>query len=483
MSKSAQASSRRRIEALLDDNSFVEIGSRVSARSTDFNMTAQETAGDGVVTGYGTIEGGLVYVYSQDAEVMGGSMGEMHAKKIAGLYRMAMKMGAPVVGLLDCSGLRLQEATDALDAFGQLYLNQTLASGVVPQIAAVFGSCGGGMAVSSAMADFVFMEKDAALYVNSPNALAGNDETACNTALADFQSKEAGIVDGTGSEEEILAKIRSLISILPANNEDDMSYDECTDDLNRLTEDLAGWTGDTAKALAEISDDRFFMEMKKEYDPSMVTGFIRLNGTTVGCVANRTEEYDEEGEKTEEYEASLSARGCEKAAEFVSFCDAFSIPVLTLVNAAGYKKSKCTEKKIAKAAGRLTYAFANADVPKVTVVIGDAFGSAGVTMNSKSIGADLVYAWPQARIGMMDAQNAVKIMYAEEIEKSQDAAALIREKAAEYEKLQASAEAAAGRGYVDDIIEVKETRKHVIAAFEMLFTKREGRPSKKHGTI
>lgn len=483
MSKSAQASSRRRIEALLDDNSFVEIGSRVSARSTDFNMTAQETAGDGVVTGYGTIEGGLVYVYSQDAEVMGGSMGEMHAKKIAGLYRMAMKMGAPVVGLLDCSGLRLQEATDALDAFGQLYLNQTLASGVVPQIAAVFGSCGGGMAVSSAMADFVFMEKDAALYVNSPNALAGNDETACNTALADFQSKEAGIVDGTGSEEEILAKIRSLISILPANNEDDMSYDECTDDLNRLTEDLAGWTGDTAKALAEISDDRFFMEMKKEYDPSMVTGFIRLNGTTVGCVANRTEEYDEEGEKTEEYEASLSARGCEKAAEFVSFCDAFSIPVLTLVNAAGYKKSKCTEKKIAKAAGRLTYAFANADVPKVTVVIGDAFGSAGVTMNSKSIGADLVYAWPQARIGMMDAQNAVKIMYAEEIEKSQDAAALIREKAAEYEKLQASAEAAAGRGYVDDIIEVKETRKRVIAAFEMLFTKREGRPSKKHGTI
>lgn len=483
MSKSAQASSRRRIEALLDDNSFVEIGSRVSARSTDFNMTAQETAGDGVVTGYGTIEGGLVYVYSQDAEVMGGSMGEMHAKKIAGLYRMAMKMGAPVVGLLDCSGLRLQEATDALDAFGQLYLNQTLASGVIPQIAVVFGSCGGGMAVSSAMADFVFMEKDSALYVNSPNALAGNDEAACNTALADFQSKEAGLVDGIGSEEEILAQIRSLISILPANNEDDMSYDECTDDLNRLTEDLAGWTGDTARALAEISDDRFFMELKKDYDPSMVTGFIRLNGTTVGCVANRTEEYDGEGEKTAEYEASLSARGCEKAAEFVSFCDAFSIPVLALVNVAGYKKTKCTEKKIAKAAGRLTYAFANADVPRVTVVIGDAFGSAGVTMNSKSIGADLVYAWPQARIGMMDAQNAVKIMYAEEIEKSQDAAALIREKAAEYEKLQASAEAAARRGYVDDIIEVKETRKRVIAAFEMLFTKREGRPSKKHGTI
>lgn len=286
-----------------------------------------------------------------------------------------------------------------------------------------------------------------------------------------------------GSEEEILSQIRSLVSILPANNEDDMSYDECTDDLNRISENLEGWGGDTARILADISDDGFFMEFKKEYDPSMVTAFIRLNGTTVGCVANRTEMYDDEGEKIESFDAALSTRGCEKAADFAAFCDAFSIPLLTLVNVKGYKQSKCTERKIARAAGRMTYAFANADVPKVTVITGDAFGSAYVSMNSKSIGADIVYAWPQARIGMMDAQNAVKIMYSEEIEKSPDSAALIREKSAEYEKLQASAEAAAGRGYVDDIIEAKETRKRVIAAFEMLFTKREGRPSKKHGTI
>ena len=483
MSNSAQVSSCKRINALLDDNSFVEVGSYITARSTSFNMTAQETAADGVVTGYGTIEGNLVYVYSQDATVMGGSIGEMHAKKISNIYKMAMKMGAPVIGLLDCSGLRLQEATDALDAFGQMYYNQTLASGVVPQICGVFGNCGGGMAVSSAIADFVFMEKDSKLFVNSPNALAGNDETKCDTAAAVFQSEEAGLADMVGTEEEILEQIRTLVSILPANNEDDMSYDECQDDLNRVSKDLAGWTGDTAKALAEISDDYFFLELKKEYDPSMVTGFIRLNGSTVGCVANRTEVYNEENEKTEEYEASLSARGCEKAAEFVSFCDAFNIPVLTLVNVKGYKKCTCTEKKIAKAAGRLTYAYANADVPKVTVVIGEAFGSAYVTMNSKSIGADIVYAWPQAKIGMMDAPSAVKIMYAEEIEKADNAAALISEKTAEYEKLQASAQAAAQRGYVDDIIEPAETRKRVIAAFEMLFTKREGRPSKKHGTV
>lgn len=483
MSNSAQTLSGKRIDSLLDDNSFVEVGSYITARSTNFNMTAQETAADGVITGYGTIEGNLVYVYSQDASVMGGSIGEMHAKKISNIYKMAMKMGAPVIGLLDCSGIRLQEATDALDGFGQMYLEQTMASGVVPQICAVFGNCGGGMAVSSAIADFVFMADNGKLFVNSPNALAGNDVAKCDTASAAFQSEETGLVDAVGSEEEILSQIRTLVSILPANNEDDMSYDECEDDLNRVSEELAGWTGDTAKALAEISDGYFFMEVKKEYDPSMVTGFIRLNGSTVGCVANRTEIYNEENEKTEEFEAVLSARGCEKAADFVNFCDAFNIPLLTLVNVKGYKQCKCTEKKIAKAAGRLTYAFANADVPKVTVVIGDAFGSAYVTMNSKSIGADIVYAWPQAKIGMMDAQSAVKIMYAEEIGKSENAAALISEKAAEYEKLQSSAQAAAGRGYVDDIIEAGETRKRVIAAFEMLFTKREDRPSKKHGTV
>lgn len=483
MGNSAKESASKRINALLDDNSFVEVGSYVTSRSTSFNMAKQEPKADGVITGYGTIEGNLVYVYSQDAAVMGGSIGEMHAKKIAGMYQMAVKMGAPVIGLIECSGLRLQEGSDALDGFGQIYLNQTLASGVVPQVCGIFGNCGGGMAVAAAIADFVFMEEKARLFVNSPNSLPGNDDTKKNTASAAFQSCESGIADDVGDEDAVLSQIRTLLSILPANNEDDMSYGECSDDLNRLTADLAGWTGDTSKALREISDGHFFLELKKAYDPSMVTGFIRLNGATVGCVANRTEEYNEEGEKTGDYAAELSARGCEKAAGFVSFCDAFQIPVLTLVNVKGYKKRTCTEKKVAKAAGRLTYAYANADVPKVTLILADAFGSAGITMNSKSIGADLVYAWPQAKIGMMDSQSAVKIMYADELEHSDQAAALIAEKAAEYDKLQSSAESAAGRGYVDDIIAVEETRKRIIAAFDMLFTKREGRPSKKHGTV
>ena len=474
-----KTSAMKRIHELLDDNSFVEVGAYVTARSTDFNMQAQETPGDGVITGYGTIEGALVYVYSQEASVMGGSMGEMHAAKIEKLYHMAMKTGAPVIGLLDCAGLRLQEGIDALNGFGRLYLCQTMASGVIPQIQAVFGTCGGGMAVASAMADFTFMEEKANLFVNAPNAIVSNDT---DTSDAKFQSEEAGNVCMTGTEEEILSAIHTLVSVLPANNEDDLSYDECGDDLNRLCEGLESFSGDTAAALALISDDGFYMEMKKAYAPSMVTAFIRLNGTTVGCVANRSESL-ENGEKTAEYGTELTAQGCEKAAEFVTFCDAFNIPVLTLVNTTGYKGCKCTEKKIAKAAARMTYAFANADVPKVTVMIGKANGTAGLSMNSKSIGADIVYAWKDASMSMMDAAPAVKIMYAKEIEASENPGQLIKEKTAEYSEKMEGIASAAKRGFIDDIIPASETRQRVIAAFEMLFTKREDRPAKKHGTV
>ena len=484
MSNSAQTSASKRIMALLDENSFVEVGAYVTARNTDFNMTGKETPADGVVTGYGTIEGSLVYVYSQDATVLGGSLGEMHAKKISSIYELAMKMGAPVIGLIDCAGLRLQEATDALHGFGELYKNQTMASGVIPQISAIFGTCGGGMAVSAAITDFTFMEeKSAHLFVNSPNAIDGNYTSKCDTSSAAFQSKEVGLADFTGDETTILSEIRTLVSILPANNEDDMSYGECNDDLNRACTGLSAMAGDPALLLSAISDEQFFMEVKKSYEPSMVTGFIRLNGTTIGCVANRTESYGEDGEKKAEYDAALTSRGCKKAADFVNFCDAFNIPLFTAVQVKGYKASMCSEKHMAKSAGRLTYAFANASVPKVTVIVGEAYGTAYLTMCSKSIGADIGYAWPNASIGMMDSNAAVKIMYADEIAASGDSVALIREKAAEYQALQSSAVSAAGRGYVDDIIEAADTRKRVIAAFEMLFTKREERPARKHGTV
>lgn len=482
MSNTAQVSASKRINALLDDNSFVEIGGYVTARNTDFNLQHKETPADGVITGYGVIDGNLVYVYSQDATVLNGALGEMHAKKIAKVYDLAMKMGAPVIGLIDCAGLRLQEATDALNGFGELYLKQTMASGVIPQITAIFGNCGGGLAIIPTLTDFTFMEeKNAKLFVNSPNALSENKSQ--DTAGADFQSKETGIVDFTGDEDAVIEQIRTLVNILPANNEDDNSYDECTDDLNRVCSDLANAKGDTSIALSNISDDNFFYEVKKSYAKDMVTGFIRLNGMTVGAVANRTEVYDDEMNLTDSYKPELTTNGCEKAAEFINFCDAFNIPVLTLTNVNGYKATVDEEKTIAKAVAKLTYAFANATIPKVNVVIGEAFGSAYLAMNSKSIGADIVYAWSDAKIGMMQAQSAVKIMYADEINNADDATKLISEKSAEYEALQSSALAAAKRGYVDDIIEACDTRKRIIAAFEMLYTKREDRPAKKHGTI
>jgi len=478
MSNTAQSLASKRIESLLDANSFVEIGGYVTARSTDFNMQQNETPSDGVITGYGIIDGNLVYVYSQDASVLGGTIGEMHAKKIVGLYDLAMKMGAPVIGLIDCAGLRLQEATDALNAFGEIYMKQAMASGVIPQITAIFGNCGGGLALVPGLTDFTFMEnKKAKLFVNSPNALDGNNVSKCDTASAKFQSEETGLVDGLGSEEDVLNQIRDLVCMIPANNEDDMSYEECEDDLNRVCKDLENAIGDTSILLSSISDDHVFFETKKDYAKEMVTGFIRLNGMTVGAVANRTEVYDEEGNVTEKYDAVLTTKGAKKAAKFVKFCDAFNIPVLSVTNVTGFKANIHSERNIAKAVAELTYAFADATVPKVNLITGAAFGSAYVAMNSKAIGADLTFAWSDAQIGMMDAKLAAKIMYADAD------VSVINEKAAEYAALQSSVAAAAKRGYVDTIIEAEDTRKYMIGAFEMLFTKREDRPNKKHGTV
>ena len=478
MSNTAQGLASTRVASLLDENSFVEIGRYVTARSTDFNMQQTETPADGVITGYGIIDGRLVYVYSQDASVLGGSIGEMHARKIAGLYDLAMKMGAPVIGLIDCAGMRLQEATDALNAFGEIYKKQVWASGVIPQITAIFGTCGGGLAVMPALTDFTFMEeKKARLFVNSPNALDGNEVSKCDTATAKFQSEEAGLVDFVGSEEEIFAGIRKLVCMLPANNEDDDSYEECTDDLNRVCKDLANAAADASILLSNISDDSVFVETKAGYAKEMVTGFIKLNGMTVGAVANRTALYDAEGKITEEFDPVLTTKGARKAAKFVNFCDAFQIPVLSITNVKGFKANMHAERSISCAVGELTYAFANATVPKVNVITGEAYGSAYVAMNSKALGADMTFAWTDAQIGMMDAKLAAKIMYAGED------AATISEKAADYAQLQSSAMSAAKRGYVDTLIEAEDTRKYVIGAFEMLFTKREDRPVKKHGTV
>ncbi|MBO4913288.1 MAG: carboxyl transferase [Butyrivibrio sp.] len=476
MSSSSQAS--QRIISLLDENSFVEIGALVTARNTDFNLKQEETPSDGVVTGYGVIDGNLVYVYSQDASVLGGSIGEMHAKKIVRLYDLAIKTGSPVIGLIDSAGLRLQEATDALNAFGEIYLKQVEASGVVPQITAIFGSCGGGLALIPSITDFTFMESEKAkLFVNSPNALEGNYKEKCDTSSAQWQSSEAGNVDVVADEATVYAQIRELVSLLPSNNEDGDSYKECSDDLNRACENLDGAIEDPAVIAGQIADNGLFFETKRDYAKEMVTGFIRLNGATVGLVGNRTALYDENGKVSEKFGDKLTAHACEKAAEFVNFCDAFDLPVLTITNATGFGSSKCDEKHVAKAAGKLVYALANATVPKVNLITGKAFGSAYVIMNSKAIGADITISWPDAQIGTMDASLAAKIIC-----DGKDADTVAKA-ATEYAQLQNNVKSAAARGYVDEIIEAADTRKYVIGAFEMLFTKRDERPAKKHGTV
>ena len=476
MSTTSKAS--QRITALLDENSFVEIGALVTARATDFNMKPSETPCDGCVTGYGVMGGKPVYVYSQDASVMNGSVGEMHAKKITRLYDLAMKTGAPVIGLIDSAGLRLQEATDALNAFGEIYMKQVNASGVIPQITAVLGTCGGGLALFPTLTDFTFMEeKNAKLFVNAPNALDGTVVTKCDSSSAAFQSEESGIVDVVADEATLFAKIRELVSFLPSNNEEGSDIVEGTDDLNRVNPELANCVGDTSIALSILADNQDFFEVKADYAKDMVTGFLKLDGVTVGAVANRSEICDAEGKVAEKLDAVLSKQGCEKAADFINFCDAFEIPVLSLTNVKGYKATKCSEKGIAKAAAKLTYAFANATVPKVNVIIGKALGTAAIAMNSKAIGADITMAWPDAQIGTMESRLAAKIMY------DGQGADVINEKAAEYEALQLSATSAARRGYVDQIVEAADTRKYVIGAFEMLFTKSEERPAKKHGTV
>ena len=478
MSNTTQSSARVRVQNLLDANSFAEIGAGVTARSTDFNMGEKKAPSDGVITGYGQIDGNPVYVYSQDAAVMNGSMGEMHARKIVNIYKMAMKTGVPVIGLIDCSGLRLEEATDSLHAFGDLYMAQTEASGVIPQITGIFGTCGGGMALVPALSDFTFMvEESAKLFVNAPNAIKGNSESDCDTSSAHFQAEETGLVDGIGTEAEVIAQIRALVGMLPANNEDDMSFAVCTDDENRISSELAACKADPACFLPKISDSGAYFEAQPFFGKDIVTAFIRLNGYTAGVVANRQAEYAEDGTTACRYDGTISARGARKGAEFVEVCDAFSIPVISFINVKGFHATMCAEKKLAKSLARLTFAFANATAPKISVVTGEAFGTAYLTMNSKATGADIVYAWEGAKIGMMDAAAAAKIMY------DGCEASVITEKTAEYDALQNSAASAAARGYVDAVIDPAETRKYLIGALDMLFTKREYRPDKKHGTV
>ncbi|MCR5203226.1 MAG: carboxyl transferase [Lachnospiraceae bacterium] len=465
MSNANALSAKARISALTDENSFVEIGALVTKRSTDFNMDEKEVPCDGVVTGYALIHDKPVYIYSQDADKMNGSIGEMHAKKIVNVIELAVKTGTPVVGLIDCSGIRVQESVDALHAFGLIYKALTEADGEVPVISAVLGNGGGGVKIMTELSDFTFVEKNnGKLFVNTPNSIDNNYKEKCDTSSACFAG-ETGAVDFVcDGEAELFEKVRELVSILPLNCNDIGEIEDYMDDLNRDVPDFAAKVADPALALEEIGDNNFFMEVKADYAKEMVTGFICLDGLTIGAIGNRTVRYDEEGNEAEKFEPRLTTKGARKAAQFVNFCDSFNIPILTLTNVCGYKATMCEEKNISRAVAELTYALSAATVAKVNLITGEAYGTAAITMNSKAIGADMVFALPTAKFGVMDSDKAVKIMYPDA---DQDEIKAQKDK---YKKA-TDITAAAARGYVDSIIEPASVRKQVLFAFEMLYTK------------
>lgn len=454
---------RERITQLLDVNSFVEIGTFIKSRSTAFNMNAQDTPADGVVCGYGTINGTLVYVYSQDATVMGGAIGEMHAKKIVRLYDDAMKMGAPIIGFLDSVGIRLQETIDALDGYGTIFNKSAEASGVIPQIAVICGDCAGGASFLAGLSDFTVMaSKNARMFLNSPNTLNDKEASFDKIATAKVHFEESGLAHFMcETETEVITTVQKIITYLPSNCFAEVPCYEVNDDLNRVDPSLNSFefgVTPVEEIVKSVADQNEILEVSAGYGQAALTAFGRMNGSTIGFIANK--------------EVVADFATIKKMTNFVKLCDGFNIPVVTFTNIERFDSTVATEKLgIIKECSALVKAFASTTVPKVNIILNEAYGSAYVAMNSKHTGADYVYAWPTAQISTMNSTSAVRIMYKEEIEKASAPAELIAEKVQHFEELESSAYAVAARGYIDDIIEPAATRKRVIAALEVLYTK------------
>lgn len=472
---------RERIAMLFDQGSFIEVDAFVTQRYDNIGGVENAPA-EGVVTGYGTVDGRLVYAYSQDYTVVNGSVGEMHAEKICKVMDMALKMGAPIIGILDSDGARISEGLDVLKGYGEIFRKSATASGVIPQISVVLGQCAGGAAFATAMADFTFMvDKISHVFMNGPSVVKGgtnDDITADNLGGAEVHSTKSGLAAvRCANEEECFAQVKNLLSYLPSNNLDSVPMYDCTDDLNRVSQTLneiiadSNAVYDMKAVIAEVVDNGEFTEMFAGYAQNIITGFARMNGSSVGVVANAAN-------------SLLDSKASEKGARFVRFCDSYGIPVVTFTDAAGYVVDKDEEHNgIIRHGAKLLYAFAEASVPKVNVIVNKAYGSAYIAMNSKHLGADIVLAWPTAEISVMGADGAANIVFENDIAASDNPIETRNAKIAEYKEKYASPYAAAARGYVDDVIEPDSTRQRVVSALEMLISKRESRPAKKHGNI
>jgi len=477
---------RERLEKLFDDGTFVEIDAFVETRSIEFDMQKKKVAGDGVVTGYGNVDGRLVFATAQDFTVIGGSLGEMHAKKITKVMDMAVKMGAPFISINDSGGARIEEGIDALSGFGDIFFRNTLASGVIPQISVIMGPCAGGAVYSPAITDFVFMvENTSQMFITGPQvikAVTGEDVTFEQLGGAETHNSISGVAHfKCANEDECIENIKKLISYLPDNNLSDPPVYQNNDDMNRVAVELdeiipdgSNKPYDMLDIITRIVDNGDFFEIQKHYAKNIIIGFARLNGSTVGIIANQPNVMA----------GSLDVNSSDKAARFVRFCDCFNIPIVTFTDVPGYLPGVGQEHSgIIRHGAKLLYAFSEATVPKVNIIVRKAYGGAYIAMNSKHLGADMVFAWPTAEIAVMGPDGAANIIFRKEIASADDPIAARNEKIEEYREKFSNPYVAAARGYVDDVIEPATTRPRLINALDMLASKRETRPTKKHGNI
>ncbi len=477
---------RERIDLLLDDGSFQELGTFVTQRASQFGGNNQSFYGDGVVTGYGTVNGRLVYVFSQDFTIYGGSLGEAHAEKIVRLMDHAMKNGAPVIGLNDSGGARIQEGVMSLGAYADIFLHNTLASGVVPQISAVMGPCAGGAVYSPALTDFIFMVKDTSyMFVTGPDVVktvTHEDVTHEQLGGAVVHNERSGVAHFLAEgEEQCIALIRKLLGYLPQNNMEEPPVIHPSDDplradelLDEIVPDNPSKPYDMKEVIRRVVDDCEFFEVQEMYAQNILVGFARLNGRVVGAVA----------QQPMVLAGVLDMNASNKGARFVRFCDCFNIPIVTFVDVPGFLPGVGQEHGgIIKHGAKLLYAYCEATVPKITVITRKAYGGAYDVMSSKHIRGDLNYAWPTAEIAVMGPDGAVNIIYREEIARATEPEAVRQKLTQDYKEHFANPYSAAARGYVDDVIEPHQTRAKLIAGLEMLQNKRDTNPPKKHGNI
>jgi len=477
---------RERINLLFDEGTFVELDAFVKHRCTNFGMEKMDAPAEGVVTGYGQVDGRTVYAFSQDFTVVGGSLGEMHAEKICKVLDYALKVGAPVVGLNDSGGARIQEAVDALSGYGKIFYKNTIASGVIPQITAIMGPCAGGAVYSPALNDFIFMvDKSSQMFITGPQVIktvTGEEVTAEALGGAMTHNSISGVAQFyEQNDEACISEIRRLLSFLPSNNLETAPVFETEDDANRIAEALNTFIPenpnkpyDMHDIIRTLVDSGDFMEYQPYFAKNIITGFARINGKSVGIVANQPKFLA----------GCLDVNASDKAARFVRTCDCYNIPLLNLVDVPGFLPGTTQEYGgIIRHGAKMLYAYSEATVPKVTVILRKAYGGSYLAMCCKELGADIVLAWPSAEIAVMGPQGAANIIFRKEISDADDPVAKRQELIDDYTAEFATPYKAAERGFVDDVIEPSATRPRLVDAFNMLASKRENRPAKKHGNI